>query len=195
MIRDHTLNNLLNGAAAGFVATVPMTIAMKLLKRQLPPHLRYPLPPRLIASNAARKARVAHKLPERAHRAMTAAAHFGYGTAAGALFGPMSPRDVAPAAAAGVGYGLFVWAGSYLGLLPSLNLLPPATKHPPQRVALMIAAHAVWGAALGATSALFLRRRTGGQARSYDAKFREAPVSRVSDPRAARPLPARVGNP
>jgi hypothetical protein len=43
-----------------------------------------------------------------------------------------------------------VWAASYLGLLPALRLLPPATNHPRHRTALMIAAHLVWGSALGA---------------------------------------------
>jgi len=42
-----------------------------------------------------------------------------------------------------------VWGGSYLGLLPSLGILRPATDHPAQRNALMIAAHLVWGATLG----------------------------------------------
>jgi putative membrane protein len=42
-----------------------------------------------------------------------------------------------------------VWAGSYLGLLPVLGILSPATRHPTGRNALMIAAHIIWGATLG----------------------------------------------
>jgi len=42
-----------------------------------------------------------------------------------------------------------VWSTSYLVLLPALRLLRPATKAPPRRNALMIAAHLVWGGALG----------------------------------------------
>ena len=56
-----------------------------------------------------------------------------------------------PPPLAGACYGLAVWAGSYLGLLPALGVLKPATEHPVRRIALMIAAHLVWGAALGAT--------------------------------------------
>jgi putative membrane protein len=52
----------------------------------------------------------------------------------------------------GIGFGLLVWAGSYLGLLPALGLLSPATQHAPQRNLLMIAAHLVWGAVLGAVT-------------------------------------------
>jgi uncharacterized membrane protein YagU involved in acid resistance len=45
--------------------------------------------------------------------------------------------------------GMIVWGGSYLGLLPALGIIPPATKHPRRRTALMIAAHLVWGVATG----------------------------------------------
>ncbi len=54
-----------------------------------------------------------------------------------------------PPALAGAGFGLAVWAGSYLGWLPAAGILRPATEHPPRRVALMIAAHLVWGASAG----------------------------------------------
>ena len=50
----------------------------------------------------------------------------------------------------GVVYGLTVWAGSYLGLLPAAGILRPAAEHPPRRTALMIAAHVLWGGVLGA---------------------------------------------
>jgi putative membrane protein len=46
-------------------------------------------------------------------------------------------------------FGLIVWSGSYLGLLPGLEILSPATRHPAGRNALMIIAHIVWGSTLG----------------------------------------------
>jgi hypothetical protein len=51
----------------------------------------------------------------------------------------------------GVALGLGVWTASYLGVLPALGILRPATEHPARRTALMIAAHVVWGSALGST--------------------------------------------
>jgi hypothetical protein len=51
----------------------------------------------------------------------------------------------------GAAYGVAVWTGSYLGWIPTLGLLKPATRHPAERNALMLAAHLVWGAALGGT--------------------------------------------
>jgi hypothetical protein len=50
---------------------------------------------------------------------------------------------------AGVGFGLAVWAVSYLGWLPAAGILSPATEHPARRNALMIGAHVVWGATTG----------------------------------------------
>jgi uncharacterized membrane protein YagU involved in acid resistance len=146
------MQSLLSGAVAGLAATVPMTAAMKAMHRQLPAGERYPLPPRPITMRAAHKAGVdvGHDLDERQRTGLTLAAHFGYGTMVGALYGPVAPRGMGAAILGGVGYGLLVWAGSYLGLLPALGLLSPATRHPARRNALMIAAHVVWGAALGA---------------------------------------------
>lgn len=82
-------------------------------------------------------------------RSLTWLAHFGYGTAMGSLYGLIEPRLAGPPAVRGMTFGLGVWTGSYLGLLPALRLLRPATQHPPRRNALMIAAHLVWGLFLG----------------------------------------------
>lgn len=145
------MNRLLAGALAGFVATIPMTAAMVAMHRRLPRRERYPLPPREITDVLMDEAVGPDDRPrEEGMRALTLAAHFGYGAAAGSLFGPIAPVTPVRAAAAGVAYGLAVWTGSYLGLLPVLGILVPATEHPPRRNALMIAAHVAWGATLGA---------------------------------------------
>ena len=137
------------GAAAGLAATLPMTAAMQLMHRRLPVHERYPLPPRRITMRAADKAGVRPHVDEPQRLGLTMAAHFGYGTAVGALFGLFAPRRPAEAAAAGAGFGLLVWTVSYLGLMPALDLHRPATREPAGRNALMIAAHLVWGATAG----------------------------------------------
>jgi hypothetical protein len=52
-----------------------------------------------------------------------------------------------------------VWAGSYLGLLPAAGILPSATRDYPERNAVMIGAHVVWGAALGYFTHRYLTHR------------------------------------
>src|SRR5688500_16069391 len=144
------MNRILSGALAGLAATAPMSLAMKLMHEQLPREEQYPLPPREIAEEVAEKAGVVEHMDEGQRQAATWASHFAYGAACGALYGALSGEgaDERPVLA-GAGFGLAVWAGSYLGWLPAAGILAPATKHPARRNALMIAAHLVWGATAG----------------------------------------------
>ena len=146
------MNRILLGALAGLAATAPMTLAMKLMHEQLPGHEQYPLPPRQVTEGLAEKAGVDRHLDEEDRESATWVSHFAYGAACGALYGALSEgleNSGAPPALAGAGFGVAVWAGSYLGWLPAAGIISPATEHPPRRNALMIAAHVVWGAGVG----------------------------------------------
>jgi len=148
------MNRILLGALAGLAATAPMTLAMKLMHEQLPRGERYPLPPRQVTEGLAEKAGVNEHLDEEEREAATWASHFAYGAACGALYGALSGARVDDhPVLAGVGFGVAVWAGSYLGWLPAAGIIAPATEHPARRNALMIAAHVVWGATAGLTLA------------------------------------------
>jgi uncharacterized membrane protein YagU involved in acid resistance len=143
--------NVLSGAAAGLAATVPMTAAMEAMHRLLPEHERHPLPPRQIVDNTVDQSPAAGALDEDEREKTALAAHFAFGAAAGAVYGMFSTRWCRRHPfLSGVSYGLTVWATQYLGVLPSVGVLSSAEHHPPRRNALMIAAHVVWGAALGA---------------------------------------------
>ena len=137
------------GALAGGVATAPMTIAMEVLRRRLPEHHQYPLPPREITEHTTDTVGVRHRLDEEQHTRASLAAHFGFGAAAGALYGmvtvPLRPHPVL----GGVLFGLLVWSVSYLGWLPALGLHRGAREEPAGRNLLMIAAHLVWGPITG----------------------------------------------
>ena len=156
------MRGAVTGAAAGLAATVPMTLAMRAAHCGLPPHERFPLPPRRVTLRALRKVglRPHVHLDESQRRGLTRAAHFGYGTAAGALFGLIAPKNLPDAVSGGVGYGLLVWVASYLGVMPALGLHPPATREPAGRNLMMIGAHVVWGAALGAAAFAIQKAQT-----------------------------------
>ena len=143
------MNKYLIGATAGFVATAAMTAAMGAMFKRLPREQRYPLPPREITTALTRRAGLAEHLSERQHRHAALASHFAFGAAAGALYAPVAIRSGFPPAAGGIGYGLLIWAGSYLGWVPALGILRPATEWPAERNALMVAAHVVWGLVTG----------------------------------------------
>ncbi|HSH38366.1 MAG TPA: DUF6789 family protein [Chthoniobacterales bacterium] len=150
-MRREIARDLGAGAIAGLIATVPMTVAMLLMHRRLPWQQRYALPPREIVASIAEKTGARKHVDNEEERGATLVAHFGYGTATGAVFEPIARELPVPRVLSGIGYGLAVWAVSYLGLLPALNILKPATKHPAERNVLMISTHVVWGATLGLT--------------------------------------------
>jgi uncharacterized membrane protein YagU involved in acid resistance len=147
------MNNLTHriatGALAGLAATAPMTAAMELMHRWLPWRQQHALPPRTITMRTLHKIGIGVPNDEAERLAATLVSHFGYGASAGAIYGLAAPEIPAPHAVKGVGYGLLVWAGSYLGLLPALGLMSTATRQPAERNTLMIVAHVIWGAALG----------------------------------------------
>jgi hypothetical protein len=139
---------LCGGALAGAAATAPMTAVMAAWNQALPEGQQERLPPRQITRNAAWLAGV-NDLSEPAKEGLTAAAHFGYGAAAGAAFALIAPHLPAPPVLSGVGYGLAVWAAGYLGWLPATGLHRGALNEPTGRNAMNIASHVVYGAALG----------------------------------------------
>jgi uncharacterized membrane protein YagU involved in acid resistance len=143
------MNNIVAGAIAGFIATIPMSVAMAAMHVLLPRKEQYPLPPKEITTAIVAKAGVKENLGEPERRALSLAAHFAYGALTGAVYGPLSEKTSLSGTTGGIGYGVFVWAASYLGLLPAMRILTPATEHPARRNALMISAHVIWGACLG----------------------------------------------
>ena len=135
-------SRLVIGAIAGFAGTLAMTSAMRRLHQRLPAKERYPLTPREIVDSTAEA--VGTKLENETAKDLTTVAHFAYGAACGALIAAMNPDASKRTGAAA---GLAIWLASYMGWIPAMNVLEPATAHPRRRNLLMIAVHGVWGAA------------------------------------------------
>jgi uncharacterized membrane protein YagU involved in acid resistance len=161
-------STVINGFLAGVLATAPMTVAMVAMHRRLPLLQRYPLPPRILT----------WRVTGHAGTTPTLLCHFAYGGGAGAVYALTVGRLRGAPLGKGVGYGLLVWAGSYLGLLPALGLYPSATKAPAKRNLLMIAAHVVWGAILGMLIS------------TPPYKPRSGPPTRITPDARPRPTPA-----
>jgi uncharacterized membrane protein YagU involved in acid resistance len=87
---------------------------------------------------------------------LTVLSHFGYGAFFGSLYALFDHRLAMHSSLKGTLAGLALWAGSYLGWLPALGILRPATRHPWRRNLLMVIAHMVWGMTLGQS----MRKRT-----------------------------------
>lgn len=149
------MRDLLIGALAGIVGTYSMTVAKEELYPLLPHRQRYPLPPREITQDVAERA-LGRSLPPGPMTTATLASHFGFGALCGAGFAALGLHR-RRAVRRGAAYGLGVWAASYLGWLPLARILTPATRHPAERNALMIAVHVVWGGVTGLAASRLAR--------------------------------------
>jgi len=152
------------GAMSGFVATIPMTVAMLAINKLLARPHRQRLEPRKITDDMLGRVGLRDDLSEEERKQAALAAHFAFGSAAGSLYPVVEPFIPAPPAIRGPLFGLGVWAVSYCGVLPAIETLPSPEKRPLGRTALLVAAHLVWGAALGASANLARHAANGKSA-------------------------------
>lgn len=133
---------LVRGAIAGTVATAAMTVVqwpLSLTSGQDPPPVEI-------------TKRVSRVLPG-GRRSRTAVArhatlaHFAFGGIAGALYGLIAPQRFREAT--GVAYAGLIWATTYLGWLPALDLHPPPERDDLGRQIGNAAGHVAYGIALG----------------------------------------------
>ena len=139
------MQTLARGALAGLAATVPMTVVIGVGRAA--GLLRTP-PPVEITENVAEQVGEDPDRRSPAFQVGWLSAHVGYGAACGAVYSLMRPLLPRSDIAAGLLFGGAVWSVSYISLMPSLNLYPPAKDDSRWRQAVMIAAHAVFGTSL-----------------------------------------------
>lgn len=145
----------LRGTAAGTVATGAMSVVMLTAKRA--GWMGKQPPERIVAAGLDALGVDRNRSTQ---RGLAAAAHVVYGAACGAVFATFATTlRRSHAAVAGAAFGFGVWALSYLGWVPALGIMPPAHRDRPGRPTAMIAAHLVYGAALGALLRPFKTRR------------------------------------
>ncbi len=137
------------GSVAGIIATIPMTLFMLLMQQLLPKWQKYALPPERIATELTKRAEVGKQMNKPQQVGAALITHFGYGSNMGMFYAPLSRRVHLPPALKGAIFGMLVWAGSYLGIAPTMKLPDAAPKQPLQRNIMMIGAHLVWGTTLG----------------------------------------------
>ena len=148
----------LMGALAGFIATIPMTLFMFATQPFLPKGQRYDLPPEIITKELAHRLHVRQHMSKPLIVAVTLVSHFGYGATMGVLYSPFGQRTLSTAAVQGNLYGLFIWAASYLGLLPLVGMSESGHREPKHRNYMMIVAHLIWGTVLGVAMAMLKKQ-------------------------------------
>lgn len=162
---------LVSGAVAGAVAAVPMALLMSALNRYLPGRKQSfidrlkALPPKKITQRVTRRAGLGFLTrPGKGWESTTWLAHLGYGAATASLYPVITRPLPLPGILRGMLFAIGVWAGSYLGWLPAVNILPPATKQSPRRNAVMILSHLFWGSLIALMSGWLTRRISGREA-------------------------------
>jgi len=148
---------LADGSIGGGVGTVAMSLVMLGARRA---GLVGELPPSRMAA-ALCDAVGLRARPRWARNALAVVLHLGFGAATGGLFALLRGRLRLPVAPAlqGLAYGLVVWLVSYMGWVPAVGLMPVATRDEPRRPVVMVCAHGVYGAILGALVGRRSRRR------------------------------------
>lgn len=150
-----------DGAIGGLVATVPMSAAM-LVARRLGFMGRQP-PERITQKVFFRGLRRVRSRETR--NALATVLHFTFGGVGGAVYGVAQrrlPVRVNPILT-GVVFGTLVWAVSYMGWVPALGLMPQPRHDRPDRPVIMIVAHWIFGATLGAVTAWLGRFALDGE--------------------------------
>jgi len=171
----------IRGAAAGFVATFPMTATMQGLRAVLPKEQAREAPPREVIDRTVTKGTNGNSaaVGERERDVATTVAHFAFGAAAGMLYG-IAHKSQRATLMTGIMYGLSVWALAYGVVLPSLGLHRAAQDDTEDRNQVLIASHVVWGAVLG-----YLTKKPA----SAQARFGEASRATAAYSDASQALP------
>ena len=137
---------LLRGGAAGTVGTVAMSALMLAAGRA---GLVGQQPPEAITRTAVERATGVEPRGATAD-ALSSLSHVGFGVVSGVVYAGLPAGGPVPPAARGAAFGLLVWAVSYVGWVPRLlGALPSAERDRGDRVAVMVAAHVVYGTVLG----------------------------------------------
>lgn len=139
---------IVDGALGGLAGTATMSAVMAAAAKL---GLLGTSPPELITA-AALDATDMRDQGEETPGALVALTHLGFGVGAGALFALLHRRLRLPIGPAvhGVVFASLVWALSYKGWVPALNIMPPPERDRPGRPVTMLLAHWVFGWTLGA---------------------------------------------
>lgn len=141
------MNRSVNGIWSGLIATGPMTLSFFKFFKEISKTETKPLPPSQLTAEIEDATGLKPKTQNQ-HANLTMASHFLYGAVTGFLYSHTAGRIKANSIIKGSVFGSSVWAASYLGWIPFLNLHPQASKMSTQRNTMMVISHLVWGISL-----------------------------------------------
>lgn len=149
------LKRVMLGAAAGAVATLPQSLIVWGFKAAGIYHQEPP--PERISEDLNKPVLDLRTMSKPVRSSVILAEHVAFGAAGGAAFG-LTTGVIRPTTVAGLLAGLAIWKASYDGWIPALGIMPESQKDESGRALTMVAAHVVYGLALGALLDRWTRR-------------------------------------
>jgi putative membrane protein len=133
--------SILKGAVAGMVGGLVGAGAKMLVEKIFPPRVQgQTAPPVVLVEQVAGRS-----LPEGQKQAATQGIHWGFGAAAGAVYGAMVEIEPSLGAWKGAAFGVALNKITHESLLPKLGLSAPKDEQPAQERISEWVSHAVYG--------------------------------------------------
>lgn len=133
--------SILKGALAGMIGGLAGAGAKMLAEKIFPPRVQGQIPPPVALAEQF----AGHSLPEGQKQAAMQGIHWGFGAAAGAVYGALVEAEPSLGAWKGAAFGLTLNKITHESLLPKLGLARPKEQQPAQERISEWVTHAVYG--------------------------------------------------
>ena len=133
--------SILKGAIAGMIGGLVGAGAKMLVEKIFPPRVQGQTPPPVVLAEQV----AGRSLPEGQKRVATQGIHWGFGAAAGAVYGAMVEVEPSLGAWKGAAFGVALNKITHESLLPKLGLTAPKDEQPAQERISEWVSHAVYG--------------------------------------------------
>lgn len=143
-MREHTTpreRSIMKGAIAGLIGGLAGAGAKMLAERMFPPRTQGQTPPPVALAEQI----TGHSLPEDQKNAAMQGIHWGFGAAAGAVYGAAVEIEPSLGAWKGAAFGITLNKFTHESLLPKLGLSKPKNEQPAQERISEWVSHAVYG--------------------------------------------------
>jgi len=133
--------SITKGALAGLIGGLAGAGAKALAEQMLPPRVQGQTPPPIVLAEQF----AGHPLPPTQQQIAVQTIHWGFGAAAGAIYGALAEVEPSLAAWRGAAFGLALNRLTHESILPRMGLSAPKDAQPAQERISEWVTHAVYG--------------------------------------------------
>ncbi len=133
--------SIVKGAVAGMIGGLAGAGAKVLAEKLFPPRVQGQTPPPVVLVEQV----TGHSLPEGGKQAAMHAIHWGFGAAAGAVYGALVEMEPSVGAWKGAAFGIALNKLTHESILPKMGLAAPKNQQPTQERISEWVTHAIYG--------------------------------------------------